>query len=144
MLAELSTLYLTRYLEAIRHNLLTILYRKVLLQRFNRAFVFYMYFDIGNIIVAKLTRRVSLVEQRLSILLEHMSSPLGGVRVTRSLILRACFVDRCLSFFFSPLCCLFFDLRILITLWYRQALLIDKRRENQQCIFQINMQHGAQ
>jgi hypothetical protein len=36
-----------------------------------------------------------------------------------------CFVDRCLSFFFWPLCCLFFfDLRILITsLWYLQTLL---------------------
>ena len=31
-----------------------------------------------------------------------------------------CFLDRCLSFFFWPLCCLsFFDLRIMITsLWY--------------------------
>ena len=26
-----------------------------------------------------------------------------------------CFVDRCLYFFFWPLCCLFFDLHILIT-----------------------------
>ena len=40
----------------------------------------------------------------------------SGVRVTRSLVLCVCFVDRCLSFFFSPLCCMsFFDLRILIT-----------------------------
>ena len=39
----------------------------------------------------------------------------SGVRVTRSLVLYACFVDRCLSFFFWPLCCLFFyDIRILI------------------------------
>ena len=37
------------------------------------------------------------------------------VRVTRSLVLCVCFVDRCLSFFFWPLCCLsFIDLRILI------------------------------
>jgi hypothetical protein len=35
------------------------------------------------------------------------------VRVTRSLVLFVCFVDRCLSFW--PLCCLFFELRILIT-----------------------------
>jgi hypothetical protein len=47
-------------------------------------------------------------------------SPLvfSGVRVTRSLVLCVCFVDRCLSFcpFFSvPLCCLsFFELRIQI------------------------------
>jgi hypothetical protein len=40
----------------------------------------------------------------------------SGVRVTRSLVLFVCFVDRCLSFFFWPLCCLsVFDLRILIT-----------------------------
>jgi hypothetical protein len=38
------------------------------------------------------------------------------VCVTRSLVLSVCFVDRCFSFFFSPLCCLsFFDLQILIT-----------------------------
>ena len=39
----------------------------------------------------------------------------SGVCVTRSLALCVCFVDRCLSFFFWPLCCLFFDIRILIT-----------------------------
>ena len=43
----------------------------------------------------------------------------SGVRVTRSLVLYVCFVDRCLSFlysFFWQLCCLFFfDIRILIT-----------------------------
>ena len=38
----------------------------------------------------------------------------SGIRVTRSLVLCVCFVDRCLSFFSRPLCCLFFDLRILI------------------------------
>jgi hypothetical protein len=38
------------------------------------------------------------------------------VRVTRSLVLCICFVDRCLSFWFWPLSCLsFLDLRILIT-----------------------------
>jgi hypothetical protein len=48
---------------------------------------------------------------------EHLSSPpvFSRVRVTRSLVLCVCFVDRSLSFFFWPLCCLsFFDLRILI------------------------------
>ena len=50
-----------------------------------------------------------------------LSSPpdFSGVRVTRSLVLNVCFVDRCLSFCifsFWPLCCLFFfDIRILIT-----------------------------
>ena len=41
---------------------------------------------------------------------QHMSSPrvLCGVRVARSVVLCACFADRCLSL---PLCCLsFFDL----------------------------------
>jgi hypothetical protein len=89
---------------------------------------------------------------------EHLSSHpvFSGVRVTRSLVLCVCFVDRCLSFnlYFSansghhsyqspsyrsrepyrgpyglPLCCLFFfDLQILITsLWYLQTLLIQKQ-----------------
>ena len=43
----------------------------------------------------------------------------SGVHVTWSLVLCACFLDRCLffcTFSFWPLCCLFFfDLRILIT-----------------------------
>jgi len=50
----------------------------------------------------------------------------SGVRGTRSLVLCVCFVDRCLSFCtcFLSLCCLvFFDIRILITLWYLQTLL---------------------
>jgi hypothetical protein len=48
---------------------------------------------------------VSLVEQLN--LPEHLSSPpvFSGVRVTRSVVLCVCFVDRCL----------FFDTRILIT-----------------------------
>jgi len=33
---------------------------------------------------------------------------ISGVHVTRSIVLCVCFVDRCLSFFFWPLCCLFF------------------------------------
>jgi hypothetical protein len=62
----------------------------------------------------------------------NMCSPplFSGVLVTRYLVLCVCFVDRCLSFcsfFFWPLCCLFFfDLLILITsLWYLQTLLKD-------------------
>jgi hypothetical protein len=68
--------------------------------------------------VTRLTRRVPLLELELLTLLEHLSSPsvLSGVRVTRSLVLCVCFVDRCLSFFFWLLCCLFFfDIRIPIT-----------------------------
>ena len=51
----------------------------------------------------------------------HLNAPpvFSGVRVTRSLVLYVCFIDRCLSFctfFVWPLCCLFFfDIRILIT-----------------------------
>ena len=68
----------------------------------------------------RLTRRVPLVEQELLTIPEHLSSPavFSGVRVTRSLVLCVCFVERCLSFspfFFWPLCCLFFfDIRILV------------------------------
>ena len=69
--------------------------------------------------VTRLTRRVSLVEQELTTLPEHLSLPpvFSGVRVTRSLV---CFVDRCLSFctfsFGHCVVCLFvFDIRILIT-----------------------------
>ena len=41
---------------------------------------------------------------------------LSGVRVTRSLVLYVCFVDRCLYLLFWPLCCMFFfDMHILIT-----------------------------
>jgi hypothetical protein len=50
--------------------------------------------------VTRLIRRVPLVEQDLLTLPEHLSSPLvfSWVRVTRSLALCICFVDRCLSF----------------------------------------------
>jgi hypothetical protein len=43
---------------------------------------------------------VPLVEQKLLTLPELLSSPpvFSGVRVTRSLVLYVCFVDRCLSF----------------------------------------------
>ena len=73
---------------------------------------------------------MSLVEQERLTLPEHPSSPpvLSGVRVTRSLVY-VCFVDRffvILYFFLWPLCCLFFDLRILITPWYLQTLLVSE------------------
>ena len=71
--------------------------------------------------VTRLTRRVSLVKQELFTLLEQMSSPsdFSGVHVTRYLVFYVYFVDHCFSFFFWPLLCLFFfDIRILITLWY--------------------------
>jgi hypothetical protein len=50
-------------------------------------------------LVTRLTRRVSLVEQTLLTLPMYMSSPpvFSEVRVTRSLVLCVCFVDRYLS-----------------------------------------------
>jgi len=50
--------------------------------------------------VTRVTRWVPLVEQELLTLPGQLSSPpgLNGVRVTRSLILFVCFVERCLSF----------------------------------------------
>ena len=75
---------------------------------------------------------MSQVEQELLTLPEHLrSSPVfSGIRVTRSLCLYVCFVDRYLSFctfFFWPLCCLFFfDIRFLITpLWYLVAIVLS-------------------
>ena len=62
--------------------------------------------------VARITRRMPLMEQELPTLPEHLSSPpvFSGVRVTRSFVLCVC------SLSFWPLCCLFFfHLRILIT-----------------------------
>jgi hypothetical protein len=78
--------------------------------------------------VTRLTRRVSLVEQELLTLPEHLSSPtvFSGVRVTRSLVLYVCFVDRCLSF-----CTFSFGHYVVrssiygfwLPLWYLQTLL---------------------
>jgi len=76
------------------------------------------HFPVLSSFMTRLTRRVPFVEQELLILPEHLSSPpvFSGVPITRSLVLCVCFVDRCLSFFFWPLCCLFFfDIQILIT-----------------------------
>ena len=62
----------------------------------------------------------ALIGAGIVTLSEHLSSSqvFSGVRVTRALVVCVCFVDSCLSFlsfFFWTLCCLFFDLRILIT-----------------------------
>jgi hypothetical protein len=53
------------------------------------------------------------VEQELPTLPEHMSSPpaFSGVRVTGSLVLYVCFVDRCLFF------CTFFLLIIVLSVF---------------------------
>ena len=53
----------------------------------------------------------------------------SGVRVTRSLVLCVCFVDRCLFFFPWSLCCLsFFDLWILVTLLISSNSSCNKRK----------------
>jgi len=64
--------------------------------------------------VTRLTRRVSLVEQELLTLPEHLSSPtdISRVRVTRSLALYACFVARCSSSIYG----------FWLPLWYLQTL----------------------
>ena len=73
---------------------------------------------------------MSLVEQELPTLPQHLSSPLGfsGARVTRSLVLYVCFVDRCLSFCaFSFGHCVVSSSSIYgfwLLLWYFQTLLI--------------------
>ena len=87
-------------------------------------------------LVTKLTRRVSLVEQELT-LPKHLSSPsvFIGIRVTRSLVLYVCFADRCLS-----LCTLSFGHCVVysssiygfwLPLWYLQTLLMCLEHESQ-------------
>ena len=88
--------------------------------------------DRYGISVSKMTmdmfhRRVPLVEQELLTLPEHLSSPpiFSGVRVTRSLVLYACFVDRCFSFcaFCHCVVCSSSIYRFWLPLWYLQTLL---------------------
>ena len=80
-------------------------------------------------LVTRLIRRVSLVEQELPTRPEHLISLpiLGGVRVTRSLILYICFVDRCLSFstfsFGHCVVCSSSIYGFWLHLWYLQTLL---------------------
>jgi hypothetical protein len=83
--------------------------------------------------VTRLTRRVPHVEQELPTLPEHLSSPpvFSGVRVTRSLVLRVCFVDRCLSFctfsFGNCVVCSSSIYGFWLPLWYLQTLLNQVR-----------------
>ena len=70
--------------------------------------------------------KVPPVEQKLLTLPEHLSSPLvfSVVRVNRSLVLCVCFVDRCFSFFFWPLCvCPSSIYGFWLPVWYLQTLL---------------------
>jgi hypothetical protein len=75
---------------------------------------------ISTWFVTRITRRMALVERELSILPEHLGAQtvFSGVLVAPSLVFcvmlsTPLFVLLC--FFFWPLCCLSFDLRILIT-----------------------------
>ena len=82
-------------------------------------FIFYLVGNANNYELLCSTI-ISLVEQELLTLPEHLHSPpvFSVVRVTRSLVLCICFVDRCLSFCifsFGHWCLFFFDIRILIT-----------------------------
>ena len=65
------------------------------------------------------------MEQELPTLPEHLNSPpvYIGVRVTCSLALCVCFVDRCLSFFFGHCVVCPFIYGFWLPLWYLQALL---------------------
>jgi hypothetical protein len=80
--------------------------------------------------VTRLTRRVSLVEQELLTLPDHLGSPpvFSGVRVTRSLFLYVCFADLCLSFctfsFGHYFVCSSSIYGFWLPLWYLQTLLI--------------------
>jgi len=84
----------------------------------------------GRDFIVVLTWRVSLVEQELLTLPEHLrSSPVfSGIRVTRSLVLYVCFVYRCLSFCTFPfghcVVCSSSIYGFWLPLWYLQTLLV--------------------
>ena len=90
-------------------------------------------------LLTRLKRRVPLVEQELLTLPEHLSSSsvLSGVRVTRSLVLCVCFVDRCLSFctftFGHCVVCSSSIYGFWLSLWYLQTLLTGQASLNYFC-----------
>jgi hypothetical protein len=83
--------------------------------------------------VIRLTWQVSLVEQELHTLPEHLSSPpiFSGLRVTWSLVLCVCFVDRCMFFciFYIGHCvvCSSSIYGFWLPLWYLQTLLVTSQ-----------------
>ena len=87
--------------------------------------------------VTRLTRRMSLVEQELLILPEHLNSPpvFSGIRVTRSLVLYICFVDRWLSYstisFGHCLVCSSWIYGFWLPRWYLLHLIHSNRRMSQ-------------
>jgi len=92
--------------------------------------IFHQYLWLITGFVTRLTRRVPLVEQELYTLPEYLSSPpdFSRVRVTRSLVLCVCFVDRCLSLwtlsFGHYVVCSSSIYGFWLPLWYLQTLLI--------------------
>jgi preprotein translocase subunit SecG len=101
---------------------------------------------MGRLKVALITLAKHIVEDLMTMVWRWIVIKVIEERVNRSLVLCVCFVDRCLSFctfsfghcvvcssstygfwllfgIFWPLCCMFFfDVRILITLWYLLAI----------------------
>jgi hypothetical protein len=80
----------------------------------------------------RLTWRVPLVEQEQLSLSENLSSSpvFNEVRITRSLAVCVCFVDRCLSFctfsFAHCVVCCFSIYGFWLPLWYLQTLLAER------------------
>ena len=93
---------------------------------------------------------VSLFQnKRQPTLPEHPSTPpvFSGVRVTRSLVLCVCFVDRCLSFctfsFGHCVVCSSSIYELWLPLWYLQTLLRENRMGNQEWTIQRHWRHWA-
>ena len=98
-----------------------------------------------TVVVTRLTRRVPLVEQELLSLTEPLNSPpvFSGVRVTRSVVLYVCFVDRCLHFctfllaivlsvlltFGHCVVCSSSIYGLWLPLWYLQTLIMEIRHQ---------------
>jgi hypothetical protein len=86
--------------------------------------------------VTRLTRRESLMEQELPTLPEHLSSSpdFSRVRITRSLVVYVCFVDRCLFFctfsFGHCVVCSSSIFGFWLHLWYLQTRLIEQNEHH--------------
>jgi hypothetical protein len=93
--------------------------------------------------VTRLIQRVTLVEQVLPTLPEHLSSSpvVSGVRVTRSVVLYACFVDRCLSFctfsFGHCVVCSSSIYRFVLPLCYLQTLHVEQAEKALYCVHKL-------
>jgi hypothetical protein len=89
--------------------------------------------------ITRITWRVPLVEQELLTSPDHLhefTSIFSGVRVTRSLVLCVCLVDRCLSFctfsFGHCVVCPFSIYGFWLPIWYLQTLLSPQWRKHLQ------------